>query len=142
MCFNYGRYKGCKECIFVLSTVRDYRGERIPCLFSPPILARSRRRRFRGARRGVDDGPIVRRRRCQQATFPHRKYVGRSPDDGHPVIRASYCCHDHSAERYKSAILCIRLVKLGIHGTGYRKDALRDSFLRNVYSGGQNFVTL
>lgn len=27
------------------------------------------------------------------------------PDDGHPAIRASYCCRDHSVERYKSALV-------------------------------------
>lgn len=25
------------------------------------------------------------------------------PSDGHPAIRASYCCRDHFVERYKSA---------------------------------------
>lgn len=50
------------------------------------------------------------------------------PGDGHPAIRASYCCRDHSVERYKSALVCTAC-KVWIHGTGYRKDALRDSFL-------------
>lgn len=48
---------------------------------------------------------------------------------GQPAIRASYCCRDHSAVHYKSAFVYERACKVGVLGTGYRKDALRDSFL-------------
>lgn len=135
-----GRHKSCKECILALSTVEDHHGERIPSVFSPDLgkkplsVSRGENKSGRWSNRasttlptGYFPAPEIRR---TVPTMDTRRFE----------LPIAVAIIPWSVINRRS---CIQLVKLGIHGTRYRKDALRDSFLfrGNVYSGGQNFVT-